>query len=90
MAPWLPAFGLMLAIDIVLLVLLLMSFPFVQPQSASYYLSLITLGIIVFMFVALALVIRGCRRFQNRGSRLTAYGYFSEGSRRFVSRSCFD
>lgn len=62
--PWAWVGGLMLSFDIVLLVLLLMTFPFVEAGTASYYVSLISFGIIGATGIALVVAIRGCRRYQ--------------------------
>lgn len=58
----LPAFVVLFAFDIVLCVLLAFSIPFIEPGSDTYYIALLSGGLLAFLFVSCVLVIRECRR----------------------------
>lgn len=56
-----PAVVLLFGMNATLLVLLVITFPFVDPNSASYYASLLAGAILVTSLAALAWIIRICR-----------------------------
>ena len=58
----LPAFVLLFAFDVVLFVLLALSFPFVERGSDTYYVALLSAGLLTVLLVGSVAVIRGCRR----------------------------
>lgn len=60
----LPLLGVLFALNVVLLVLLVAIFPFTDPGSGSYYVSLASFGIIGTSLVAIVAVIRKCRRLE--------------------------
>lgn len=57
-----PLFVLLFGVSIVLLVLLVLTFPFVEPGSGAYVTSVLSGGLLLVTLVGSAVVIRVCRR----------------------------